>query len=460
MTHSKSSKKRKITEMDPKDSHDKHSNSSSLTTQGKHHSRPSKKKKKKGSGKDPELPPKIRNSSKRHSIDSHFKSNTVKDPNQSVSVSAIAQFDSRDGDPAHNIISSASPNGSGHGRLADIPINLRPITHVWVSEHLQTLTRCSAGKLWLNVRVLSSRSMLSATPEDVVKAFDFHRIHLLDVLALDLGWTKGEWMVRVNRGAQLDRLKEKGYYSGGVLMSHLESGGFDFIISRFPSPKNSEQEVNKFSVPVVLMGIPFYYNPTLPLDRYLYEAITAQNRHLGIRGIAVQQVYTVGSVRTNDVRCHLMLDGKALHKWDFDRPMKLTVQGWDNQGTPTSALWPVNMRHLDECLVCGDYYHHSEQKPDVLLTACKMSAKLDELEKLGSQRRKFVQNNPPQESVNGLMDISQTISRTIERVEGIANAEKTSIGFVVATFVEKFSGAEVSSYYPAVCFLDIVAWSS
>ncbi|KAH9817213.1 hypothetical protein DFH28DRAFT_1081432 [Melampsora americana] len=248
---------------------------------------------------------------------------------------------------------------------------------------MKALLSCSKpyeSQNWFNVRVLGNPPQNAL--EVVIQIFEENLIHIKEIVALDLGWSRGEWMIKLKDTQSLLNLNSKTSlnYSRGYFMGDYQSKDsnpiqrekgleedkvspkIEFIItSIFELFSNQQNEIQSVEIPIVLMGIPFHEsNDKIDLNNYLFESITAQNKDLGIKSVTIKQRYKVGSAQTNDVLCHMKIDQSLIHRWDLEKTMKVTIQGWDNDGVPRPEMWPVTMRYLDECLTCGGFYHLAE----------------------------------------------------------------------------------------------------
>lgn len=317
-------------------------------------------------------------------------------------------------------------------------ITPRPITFVWALHYMKALyssTHPSKIDNWLNVRVLGDPPSATA-PESVVEALRIGGVVVEQIVALDLGWTRGEWMVKIADIKSISKLRDlRLSYEGGFLLGGCHNiPEIEFVISALPRliTRNKVSQSGLRLIPVVLMGIPFY-DSDLDLGRYLLEAITAQNKALGIELVVVKQRYMIAGAQTNDVRCHLRVDPRCLHNWDFEKSMKLVLQGWDNKGVPRPEMWPVTMRTIDECLTCGQLYHY-RNNPERTLLECQVSKKRDILIKRREASQRQVYDREGRQS--------STISRRgVNQVEDRQDSElpsqpsekvvTTSIGFIV-----------------------------
>ncbi|KAH9817351.1 hypothetical protein DFH28DRAFT_1124752 [Melampsora americana] len=242
------------------------------------------------------------------------------------------------------------------------PFTIRPISHLWVSQYLGSLGACRQARQrpdWYNVRVLGTPNPDAL--ELVTKTLCAIRVIVTDIITLDLGWCRGEWMFNIPHLTSQNRLQSsgfhftRGYFHGG----YQSLPDIEFLIIRVPWPMELNSPRESVLVPVVLIGIPFY-DSDLDLDQYLYESLTAQNKKLGIQQVIVKERYSIRGARCNDVRCHVLLDPSCIQEWDLENPMKVVLQGWDNDGVPRPEMWPVTIRHIDECSLCGSFRHLAE----------------------------------------------------------------------------------------------------
>ncbi|KAH9817217.1 hypothetical protein DFH28DRAFT_963492 [Melampsora americana] len=277
------------------------------------------------------------------------------------------------------------------------PLQLRPISRLWANQYMKALSACSKRQekdCWYNIRVTVEPS--SASLDTVVEAL---------LVALDLGWTQGEWMVKVESSEAMSNLINltdvfhEGYFIGGL----RNIPEIEFIIlpvSNTPYGKDGSKAVD---VPVVLSGIPFH-TARLNLHRYIFQSMTAQNKTLGIERVIVKQQYMIGRITTTDIRCHMLVNPLFIHNWDLEKPMKTVLQGWDNKGKPRTEMWSVTMRYLDECVTCGGFYHFSGD--GTTLIDCKVNSRRKIILKRrkssdpksgktpGKQRKQFIPKDP------------------------------------------------------------------
>ncbi|EGF97023.1 uncharacterized protein MELLADRAFT_114654, partial [Melampsora larici-populina 98AG31] len=103
------------------------------------------------------------------------------------------------------------------------PLQLRPISRLWANQYMKALSACSKLQekdCWYNIRVTVEPS--SASLDTVVEALVATGVVVTSVVALDLGWTQGEWMIKVKNVESMSNLINssdlfhEGYFIGGL----------------------------------------------------------------------------------------------------------------------------------------------------------------------------------------------------------------------------------------------------
>ncbi|EGF97021.1 uncharacterized protein MELLADRAFT_114652 [Melampsora larici-populina 98AG31] len=279
---------------------------------------------------------------------------------------------------------------------------------------------------WYNIRFVGKPA--SNALELILRTFRRAKIDVKNVITLATGWAKGDWMFYIPRRASIcglagsDLRYSKGYFLGAGRIPKIE-----FIVIPVIYSTETDNEADSVLVPIVLMGIPFY-DSDLNLDQYLYEAITARNKNLRIRQVLVKERYMIRGVRTNDLRCHVAIDPSCVHEWDFENPMKLVLQGWDNDGVPRPEIWPVTMRHIDECSCCGSFFHLAEDGITEVecITRIHRRMLIERREEVAAEKAKSrlkpLQDRPSSVSLHPPLP---TVSSTSDK--------KTNIGFIVTS---------------------------
>lgn len=308
------------------------------------------------------------------------------------------------------------------------PLQLRPISRLWANQYMKALSACSKGQekdCWFNIRVTVEPS--SASLDTVVEALVATGVVVTSVVALDLGWTRGEWMIKVkNSEAMINLINytdifHEGYFIGGL----RNIPEIEFIVLPVSGIPYGKDESKAVDVPVVLSGIPFH-TARLNLHRYIFQSITAQNQTLGIERVIVKQQYMVGSITTTDIRCHMLINPLFIHNWDLEKPMKTILQGWDNQGKPRPEMWPVTMRYLDECVTCGGFYHFSGD--GTTLIECKVDSRR---KKILKRRTSTDQKSEKISGKQGKQILPKDPYISLPEQTSSDNNTRTSIGFIV-----------------------------
>lgn len=276
---------------------------------------------------------------------------------------------------------------------------------------------------WYNIRVLAE-PQCAPTPDTLVQVLLQTRATVKDMVALDLGWTRGEWMVKIQDPKRVSQMHDfgKNFRRGLFIGGFKGTPDIEFIINPVSLPSEMDCK-SPVRVPIVLMGIP-YYDSDIDLGLYLFEAITAQNKELGIQSVEVRQRYKIGGARTNDVRCHVTIDPACVHKWDLEKPMKIVIQGWDNEGVPRPEMWPVTMRYVDECLTCGGFYHYDND--GLTVVDCKVLESRDVL-----MRRRECSLAGRNQTAH--RPVSAPLDQRTPATPDPSAPTKTNIGFIVAT---------------------------
>lgn len=333
--------------------------------------------------------------------------------------------------PSIRVLEPTDPSYNSDQSVFGPNFDLRPITRIWLHRYTSALLAgTSKGSLqrehWFNVRLIGQPSSdgesLMENFTRMKDALEKHQILIDDLLELPLGWTPGECLIKLKDPSAMHALKllSLSYLNGFYMGNFSGVPDVKFIIK---SIGKLETVDHTFSVLMDIEGLPFVLAP-LDQGRYILESILAHQKELGILKVEVKFTHRMGETRLRRTRCLVNINSSSLHLWDFQHPMKLTVQAWDYEGRPRPELWSVTLRLVDGCRYCGVNQHLSSEGDRPI--ECDVTRALREI---GFRRaRHYIRKQYEVQVPNHQKDNPNPFRY---RRPGIETSDKTSIGFTV-----------------------------